>query len=124
MDITINTRVAPVVYARRATQTNTSTSGIAENQANADVRADSAVVSAYRVSLSTEGIARSRTQSQADLENDLRTFERRLTREKRAKEQELDAELRQFEQNQAVERTQFENSQRIERMRHVQQNMV
>jgi hypothetical protein len=119
MDITINTRVAPVAVARRATLTTTNI----DNQTNPDVRAATAVLPAYRVSLSSEGVDRSRSRFEAGLENDLRSFERRLTQEKRSKEQELDAELRQFEQQQAAERNRFENSQRIERMRHAQQNM-
>ncbi|GAB6095011.1 hypothetical protein JCM14469_12630 [Desulfatiferula olefinivorans] len=124
MNNTIMIGSAPTAYTTGAALYATRQTGETGNPTKADIPTDAAVVGAYRVSLSREGLDRSQARFEAGLENERRGLEQRLTREKNAKERELDAELRRFEHRQAAERTRFENSQRIERMRHSRQNLM
>ena len=119
MDINSLSGVSPILYTRGATLAN-NTSG----NSQATVSKETSLAASYSVSLSSEGIDRSKALFESGQASDLRSFERSQDRKEQTKERELDAEKSQFDRQQASEKRQFEAEQRLEKMKFAQQKSL
>lgn len=117
MNITHVSGVSPPLYTRGATLANQ----ISGNTQTAAPK-EAALASSYKVSLSSEGLNRSRARFESGQDSDLRAFERNQDQKEQAKQQELDAEKQQFDRRQTFEKRQFDAKQRMEAVRFSRQN--
>lgn len=112
MDVNTVSGVSSTLYTRGATLNNANTVTIQNTKTE-----QATLSSSYRVSLSSEGIDRSKAQFESRQANDVRAFDRGQVRDEQSKERELSADRRQFDREQASEKRRFEAEQRIEKMR-------
>ncbi|MBU1172403.1 MAG: hypothetical protein KKD44_22830 [Proteobacteria bacterium] len=125
MDVNAISITATTIYTRGGSLAKTNTNDRLNTQADPVLATREAVTSSFNVSLSNEGIDRSRAMFESAQVNDKREFELRLAQEENAKIRELNNEKRQFELEQATQKARFEAEQRIEQMTfQQQQNMA
>lgn len=116
MNINESVSVASTLYMRGATLSN---NNMVSSQVKEAEQAE--LTSSYNVTLSNEGLNRSRAQFEAQQTRDERAFLRRLDQEEAAKSRELESEKKQFDRQQTSEKSRFEAEQRIEQIRFDQQ---